>query len=94
MRNSKSSLAVSSRASLAAWDCSLLAPLGPCLVRETEIGREGRGWNIEGEVQVQFVKRVPSRRREAWCLGREPVTETLFSYPKEEGFGQVFGRTE
>lgn len=66
------------------------APLVSCPVRKIERGRH----SVKGDLQVQFVKRVPTHGRGAWCLGRKPVSGTLFSYPKEEGFGQVFGRME
>lgn len=41
--------------------------------------RGGLAWVLH----AQFVKRVPSHKRKAWCLGREPVSGTLLSYSEE-----------
>lgn len=49
------------------------APLGPCQSGRQKQGNRRSRWSVEGVLHAQFVKRVPSHRREAWCLGREPV---------------------
>lgn len=57
------------------------APLVSCLVRKTEIGRH----SVKGDLHVQFVKRVPTHRRGAWCLGRKPVSGTLSLFISKGG---------